>query len=252
MHYVFTDLHGDLELWKRITDKYIKPENELIFLGDACDRGRHGYQIMKEMLATPNLVYLKGNHEDMFCKAAREIVRWRNKCRYTIEEVQQMETYEIAPYGRDMNLSCQNGGITTIWAWVKDGMPLDIVERLEQLPVWHQWAEYDFCHAGCKIHEWDEVRLSNPGLFAEIALWSRDHFYSGCNWYEDRVLVHGHTRTQSHSFYSLILKPELTKRRGHPVRYANNTKINMDTGSWAEPFGWVMCLETGEFERIEK
>ena len=38
-NYVCSDLHGYLELYKKIKN-FIKPEDTIFFLGDAGDRGR--------------------------------------------------------------------------------------------------------------------------------------------------------------------------------------------------------------------
>ena len=38
MHYVFTDIHGDMKSWNAVKEQFGQPENMLIFLGDACDR----------------------------------------------------------------------------------------------------------------------------------------------------------------------------------------------------------------------
>ena len=62
--YCFTDLHGMYNLWAQIRD-YCKPDDTLIFLGDACDRGNDGLKIIYELLKDPRVIYLKGNHEDI-------------------------------------------------------------------------------------------------------------------------------------------------------------------------------------------
>ncbi len=73
--FFFTDIHGMYDLYRAIMNYCNEqdPEAMIIFGGDACDRGRHGYKIMKELLDNPYVVYLRGNHEEMFCNAAREI-----------------------------------------------------------------------------------------------------------------------------------------------------------------------------------
>ena len=73
--FFFTDIHGMYDLYRAIMDFCNEQDSEatIIFGGDACDRGRDGYKIMKELLANPRVVYLKGNHEDLFVKAAYEI-----------------------------------------------------------------------------------------------------------------------------------------------------------------------------------
>ena len=71
-HYVISDIHGMSDLFDKAMN-YLEEDNEpyqLIYLGDACDRGPDGYRIMKQLLRNPNVIYLKGNHEDLFVKSA--------------------------------------------------------------------------------------------------------------------------------------------------------------------------------------
>ena len=69
--YYFTDIHGQYNLFRQVM-KFCG-DNKIIFGGDAIDRGKDGYRIMKELINNPNVVYLKGNHEDMFAQVAETI-----------------------------------------------------------------------------------------------------------------------------------------------------------------------------------
>lgn len=74
------DLHGSLDdleeilmTRERIGDKQIdftKLKNSYIFLGDAVDRGGYSFEVMMIILSlyisNENVLYLRGNHEDMF------------------------------------------------------------------------------------------------------------------------------------------------------------------------------------------
>ena len=91
----FSDLHGNYNLWTKIKN-YYAPDDVLIFLGDACDRGPDGIKIMLEMLSDKRIIYLKGNHEDMFLnyidygvvkslKEDRETIRY-NDTKKTLED----------------------------------------------------------------------------------------------------------------------------------------------------------------------
>lgn len=71
--FVFTDLHGNGEVWKQIK-KFIGNQ-PTVFLGDAADRGTDGFRIIYEMKNMPNLTYLRGNHEELLIEAAREYMR---------------------------------------------------------------------------------------------------------------------------------------------------------------------------------
>ena len=74
--FYFTDVHGQYELYKAAMDYCLirDPEATIIFGGDAADRGKNGYQIIKELINNPYVIYLKGNHEEIFTNSAREII----------------------------------------------------------------------------------------------------------------------------------------------------------------------------------
>ena len=48
--YVMSDIHGMGDLWDEVKEFIAEENANLVFLGDACDRGPDGYRIMKEML----------------------------------------------------------------------------------------------------------------------------------------------------------------------------------------------------------
>ena len=248
MHYVFTDIHGDMKSWNAVKEQFGQPENTLIFLGDACDRGTHGYEIMKDMLTLPNLCYLKGNHEDMFVKAAKEIRKWKSEECLLTEEIQKLDIYEIYPHSDEVNLHLYNGGAHTLIAWMQDGIPANIINKLDALPIFHSYGNYDMCHAGVQWELWQENLEKESQEFKEECLWNRNHF--NYDWEKDRILIHGHTPTVSGHFRFLA---DMNHKRKHvPIQYANNTKINLDTRSIEVDFLWVYCLETKEFIKVEK
>jgi serine/threonine protein phosphatase 1 len=68
--YAFADIHGRMDILKKIIDK-IKPGDVVYCLGDCGDRGPDSWECIKTVLAHPQIIYLKGNHEDMLVKAFR-------------------------------------------------------------------------------------------------------------------------------------------------------------------------------------
>ena len=74
--FYFTDVHGQLDLFQTMRDWCLKqdPECTIVYGGDACDRGDFGYDIMQAILDDPQMIYIRGNHEDMFLKAAKELL----------------------------------------------------------------------------------------------------------------------------------------------------------------------------------
>ena len=124
--FCFSDVHGMYNMYEAIM-KYCYQQDEdatIIFCGDACDRGPDGYKIMKELLANPQVIYLKGNHEDMFVQAARQIqakFEFQNTDREHIQTVLKSTSMFDFKY-EDIQLSLVNGGMETLSDWITDGI----------------------------------------------------------------------------------------------------------------------------------
>ena len=239
-----SDIHGMGDLFDEVMN-YLEEDNEpyqLIYLGDACDRGPDGYRIMKQLLRNPNVIYLKGNHEDLFVKAA---YAFRRLCQD--EHMTSNQIYEA--YGRDVSFIMQmeqdmwlhyvNGGASTFESWIKDGCPQGIITQLQNLPVKYSYKNYDFCHAGCLSYYFennDEKEM----------IWSRRHF--PMPWIKDRILIHGHTPVM-HLFHdSMDCKAieDAPPKYLQPVRYSVN-KIDMDTGAFATNLIALYGIESDTF-----
>ena len=131
-----SDLHGNYELFLAILDK-ISPADTVYFLGDACDRGHDGYDLMKSIWEQPNWIYLMGNHEDMFIEATTDYLNHGNW---------MYDTYADA---------VRNGGYETLYCWELDS---DVERkiwrnRIAKLPMGAEYVNTSgkrifLCHAG--------------------------------------------------------------------------------------------------------
>lgn len=195
--FYFTDIHGDYNLFKAIITWCKKQDNEctIIFGGDACDRGEKGYTIMQELLNDPHVIYLKGNHEDLFISAAKSILK------YNFHSIDYNDIYDFLRQliftNENVRLSSYNGGISTLIDWMTDNQNLNIIDSLDNLPITFSYGKYDFCHAGGNIDSfirvWDS-EYKNEVPDAQDAfnlLWDRAAFLSG--WITNRICIHGHT-----------------------------------------------------------
>ena len=104
---------------------------------------------MHELLDDPYIIYLKGNHEDIFCRAAREIKEAFNFKDADRERVRTILNSCLVFDDRYLAIqdSVSNGGLATLTDWVMDGMPMEFVERIEHLPLTFSTDTCDFCHA---------------------------------------------------------------------------------------------------------
>jgi len=244
--FFFTDIHGMYSLYRAVMDycKEQDPECTIIFGGDAIDRGPDGYKIMKELLDDPQVIYLKGNHEDMFVRAAYEIKDEFSFSDKNIDHIHEKlnNAYQYK-YVRD---SLFNGGLSTLTDWVLDDMPMDIVERIDNLPLTFSYKDKDFCHTagiykcfkavadkeykGEKVPEWD----------AMYALWTR---YLESDWAPKRTAIFGHTPVLLLNDYVKVPVEKL-----EPVAWTDVelgwTKIDMDCGSAFTDVVYVLNILT--------
>ena len=180
--YACTDLHGMYNLWQQIKE-YLHETDTLYFLGDACDRGDDGLKIIRELLQDPRVIYLKGNHEDIFTIVAPELMegRYENYSWWTM-----------------------NGGVQTI----KDFLNLEepsqrwFLKKLENLPetatyINKSGQEIFLCHAGTRP-DMTKRELQLMGI-KDPYIWDRKHLHAP--WpqdekYDNKYIVHGHSPVQ--------------------------------------------------------
>lgn len=211
--YVFTDVHGCRKLFDKIV-RYIDDEGA-IFLGDACDRGGTGedsYYIMNYMLDRPEqFMYLKGNHEDMMVQAMRYVPQvgdWRNLRNTWINN----GGGALLNYLKNMPKEEQNSFIT----------------RIDNLPISYSQNEFDFCHAGGTMGQWQKQNISDIAT-AEL-IWSRDHGY--LDWFDNRILIHGHTPTTYLHGIKLEIPEDFDTDEMTPIWYCNHQKLDLDVGAF--------------------
>lgn len=239
--FAFTDIHGQKELFDKIYT-WLNGRSEpwkCYFLGDACDRGEFGYSIIKTLLSDDRFIYMKGNHEDLFIRAAKALKQCWAEEGFTQKEIMSDPCLYIMMYQYydDVALHIQNGGLDTLIAWVTDGCPLNIISKLDRLPehitLPHEvWGTLDLSHSGHLIDESDGF------------IWSREHFQE--KWESGRM-IHGHTPVRSLVKYVLLDGPANTAR---PAFYQEGTKIDLDTACFLSETITVLNLNTFEQHRF--
>lgn len=255
--FYFTDIHGNIQLYNKIVQWCIKQDSEctIIYGGDACDRGDFGYEIMKQLLNASRFIYLKGNHEDIFVRAARFIIKdYKGKLEKDDIERYLYNCYIKDFYSKEVKLSIINNGTKTLTNWMLDGMSEDFINKINNLYLTFSYNNIDFCHAGGSYKTF--VRVANDEYFNNIVdlddkeeiLWDRNKFNLG--WETNRVCVHGHTPTiyLPSKFYN----NNMSKKNIHPIKYCgkdsnefNGYKIDMDTGAALYGRAYVLNVLTG-------
>ena len=152
-----------------------------------------------------------------------------------------------------IQVSLHNGGLETLTDWVMDGMPIDLVERIENLPLTFSYENKDFCHAAGVYRTFKETADTEyegkpvDEFAAESLLWSRTGLDIG--WEPKRIAIFGHTPVQYLSDYTDIKIPEDMEIQ--PILYEctvlsrmTGKKLAMDTGAAFSRISYVLNVLT--------
>lgn len=162
--YTCSDFHGFKSLYLQIND-FIKPEDKVIFIGDAADRGPYGWELIKMIIDNPQWTYLMGNHEDMLIKSFCGLDKYENT-----------------------KIFFANGGRSTSKAFLEDTKENQqyYMNILRKIPY-----TITYLNSNKK-----NIFLSHSGSTnvenKEDLLWSRSHFNEEVPAGID-VVIHGHT-----------------------------------------------------------
>ena len=212
----FSDIHGQRELFDQVMAE-IGPDDTVYFLGDAIDRGPDGWNILKELMNDPRVIYIKGNHEDMMCNAL-----W--------------EYPDYAPWSNAMSIWNRNGNIPTLEAIDSEEdieATRELLRRVRQLPAYATYTNqfgdiFWLCHAGCDYEEYGIENVPYHDL-----IWDRSHIVNN-KWYNNPMnlyIVHGHTPIE-------CLVDEL-------YSYHDDIEIDVPEGAYYYCEGHKVCIDCG-------
>ena len=179
--YACSDLHGMYHLYECVKE-FIKPEDKVIFLGDAGDRGPQSWKTITTILEDPQFIYLKGNHEHMLIEALNTYIG------------RGCDSYS------HLSLLVMNGGFNTYNEAIDDENVKDIWYRLKNLPLIYEYINNKdqkivLSHAGFTpwVDDEDKSKYIIPNDYDLV--WDRDHLLDTWNDKEwaDVYIVHGHT-----------------------------------------------------------
>lgn len=185
--YAIGDVHGCLNALRAThraiqADLAARPVDDwrVVHLGDYVDRGpesRGVIDFLMERASEPRMLFLRGNHDEMFAGAMagdrRLTETWlRNG------GVETLESYGLALMDVLDSLRAGND--------VGDKFPAAHIAFLEKLQQCERLGDYYFVHAGIDPNRTLEEQLP------KAQLWIREEFLASSAEYE-AVVVHGHT-----------------------------------------------------------
>jgi serine/threonine protein phosphatase 1 len=220
---VFGDIHGK---WDRFMMAYQKaafnPDKDLlIFLGDYLDRGEQPVPVMEwvmEHLGQKHIVFLRGNHEQMFYTAVK-----------AKDEPDNLLSFL---FGSPKALWLNNGGSITLSEIEKTDRKDRLIDSwlklIEQLPLYTEVKVngriYWFMHADCE----PDVPLAEQKT--KTLLWNRSLAMHPQLHQGKQIIVLGHTPVQALGY------------QANPQWLQDGRLVLMDTGSFMGN-GRVSCAD---------
>lgn len=177
------DVHGQINLFQEMLTHWNEATQQLLLIGDLGDRGENPkacFVLANELVEEKGAIWLKGNHEEML-----------------------LDFLEHPEDNYDLYLL--NGGMQTLETFLHPGLndeysPTEIAmlmishyptlkERLKNLPLYFEWGDFVFVHAGVDLSKKD-WKKTNPRDF----VWIREPFHTMKN-KTGKTIVFGHTLT---------------------------------------------------------
>ena len=194
--WVIPDIHGCIKTLSALFDNHIKPtaEDHIFFLGDYIDRGSESKLVIDFIMDLqknfPNVITLRGNHEDYLLKAA-----WHDLERKPFlglkTKSQMQKEWE------------KQGGATTLKSfgvkWPSD-IPKMYIDWLSDLPYYHELEKYLLVHAGFNF------KIDDPFDDTQAMMWARDYEIIPEKIHH-KTIVHGHVPVKL-EFIDRIIKSE--------------------------------------------
>ena len=216
--YVIGDIHGRPKLLDQLINNvpWDLERDKIVFLGDLVDRGPDAPGVIERVMelarANPNVVVLRGNHEQMML--------------------------DCLDYGDLQWLIPENGGLATLEGYGFDlsklqdvsdiRIPEEHIEFIRGLPFYHEDEQAIYVHAGLVPGE--HPSETDP----DVLVWARDFdFYRG---YEGKLCFFGHTPTQ--------YLPRDGRQRRFGI-YIQGSCVGIDTSG--DPESPLSCIQVETF-----
>lgn len=227
--YAIGDVHGSYDLFQQLLTHYDPHIHQLVLIGDLNDRGpktKDCFLLGMKLVKETGAVYLRGNHEEYFLQFLQEPEDWypsylRNGGRETMESLLHPgAAEEYSP--------------TEIAMMIRSRYR-ELVNFLCDLPLYYEWQDYLFVHAGVDLTKKD-WRETSPSDF----LWIREPFHERKN-RTGKTIVFGHTIT-----------PLLHGDMQTTDLWINDQKIGIDGGAvFGGSMHGVLFDPTGIIQDIE-
>lgn len=180
--FVVGDVHGQITMLKKILEYWNPEEEQLLFLGDLGDRGEDSkatFELAYDLVQNHGAIVIKGNHDEMLENflehpAEHYMLYYMNGGGYTIDSF-------LGKGASQLNYNKVAKEILETYPW--------LLPFLKSLPLYVEWENYLFVHAGVNM-QLDDWKKSSAHDF----VWIREGFYDQPNT-TGKTIIFGHTVT---------------------------------------------------------
>jgi serine/threonine protein phosphatase 1 len=207
MIYAVGDIHGQNAMLRQLLNQLWKQplvdDDPVVFIGDFVDRGGDSRGVVETLLEFQdrhsNVVFLRGNHEQLMLTSQEEPPPTPGKEPGTVELPENMANW------------MENGGAATLlsygvkslldwWTYIPD----EHWRFLRKTRIEWIYDRYHFVHAGLlpRGKTWDGAAFN-----LDPRIWIREPFLSSKDNFDNKLVVFGHTPQESGQ--PLVLKNKL-------------------------------------------
>lgn len=180
--FVIGDVHGQITMLKELLNHWQPAAEQLVFLGDLGDRGENSkatFELAYDLVQNSKAIVIKGNHDEMLENYLKNPLKhhmlyYMNGGGYTIDSLLGKTTSQKHFLKNAREIKKQ-------YPW--------LLAFLGSLPLFHEWEDYLFVHAGVNLRL-DDWRDSSAHDF----VWIREGFYDQPNT-TDKMIIFGHSVT---------------------------------------------------------
>lgn len=185
------DIHGCVDLLTRFLRS--EPAHRVVCLGDYVDRGDHSAQVLRLLKSRPEIICLKGNHEDMLLNFLSEPQihgpRWLRH-----GGLQTLASFGISGISDATTGAALDGACDTL----RSAMGEELIRWIADLPTYYMTGNVVAVHAGA------DPAQAIPEQSERVLIWGHPQFRKTPR--RDGVwVVHGHTiMDQAHTHNGVI------------------------------------------------
>lgn len=182
--FVVGDVHGQFTMLEELLENWQPDEECLLFVGDLADRGENSkavFERVHQLMEEEEAIVVKGNHDEML-----ELFLENPNEHLPLYYMNGGESTVNSLLGRSTSRENYQENVEEIKAKYPWLFPM-----LKSLPLYYEWEDYLFVHAGVNLRK-EDWRDSSGHDF----VWIREGFYDQTN-HTNKTIIFGHSVTST-------------------------------------------------------